>query len=400
MKKLLILLLTVLLGACSSNTVDEKKETYIKPYKEEEVFKYLNDDIYSILYSANNENEIETYALDKLGLDLPSYVLTDVYGNRVDLSEYKDKKLVIELSAYWCSHCKDQALLHTDKILEKYEDLIFINYFNEGDIEGIKAFYKDIGMDVPDNVICIPYDEGFSNLILNEINPKYYPSFLSFNNGVLTYVKGASFTTTEFDKAYDVMFNNPYTREDLVDYEGNSIFEHTRTKEDVKKDLGDKYLLLEEIDNDEYSINLSLTIMGKDIGYLDQLSDESNFKSEVDFTDYENKDLAIISLYKPDDKSVELINQLYRENEDIEIIVLDVADDYTKEMADKLDCKVVSIMNQVPKTLNDISFLVYPSAIFVRKGIITGAYSNILNKEMFKRAKEIFLGENSIAIIK
>lgn len=402
MKKLVLILLSLFLFGCGvKEPVIEEKDEFIKPYKEEEVFQYLNKETYDLLYRANGGVEIETYALSKLGEELSDFTLTDYYGEKINLKDYKDKKLVIELSAYWCSHCKEQSHLYTDEIMENYKDIVFIQYFNEGDNKGIDSFYKEIGQSIPDNIIVIPYDKEFSAYILNKFNPKYYPSFLVFDEGVLTYVKASSLSKEDVDKAYDVMFNKALDLNMLTDEEGKSVFEYTRDKEAVKNDLSEEnYRKLLSLDNDEYTKNLTLEIIGKEFNFYDQLEDDSTFKSEVDFTAYDDKDLVIFSLYKPEEEMVKLINDCYKENSDIEIIVMDVADEYTKEMSLKLEPKVFSIMNQVPKILNDINFITYPSCIFIKKGTLTGAYSNVLSVEMFNKAKEIFLSGNSIALLK
>lgn len=402
MKKIIIILFILLLTACSSKKEEEyKEEEYIEPINEVEVFKYLKDDLYTLLYKANGGIEIKSNILDFFGKDLVDYKGKDFYQNEIDLNNYKDKNLILEVAGNWCSHCKEQALLYTDAILEKYNDLVFIQFFNEGDINQIKAFYTEIGMDIPDNIIIIPQDKNLSNLILSNYNPEYYPAFLFFKDGKLSWLKTSSLNTEEMDLCYDVAFKNPLTKEDLIDNNGNSIFSYRRNKEDVINDFSEaNYSLLKSLDNDGVTIDNTLSFIGKEFDFYSQYENDSTFSSEVDFLDYVNKELAIIYVSEINDENIRLINECYDNNKDISIIILNVTDENNEELAAKLDPPVVSILNQVPRVLNQISFYSFPSAVYVQKGIITGCYSNIKDVDTFASSTNIFLKDNCIALVK
>lgn len=402
MKKFFIILCLFLLCACSGEKEDQyTDEEYIEPINEVEVFKYLKDDLYTLLYKANGGVEIPSYILDFLGKELVDYKAIDYYGNEVDLNDYKDKNLIFEIAGNWCSHCKEQAKLYTDKILEKYKDVVFIQFFNEGTNEQIDSFYKEIGMDLPKNIIIIPEDKNLSNLILSNYNPQYYPAFLLFKDGKLSFVKTSSLTPEQMELSYDVAFKNPLTKEDLIDNDGNSIFKHRRNKEDVIADLSlSNYSLLKSLDNDNVTIDNTLKFIGKDFDFYSQYENDSTFKSEVDFLNYADRELVIIYLSENNDETIKLINECYKDNEDVSIIVLNVTDENNDELAIKLDAPLVSILNQVPRILNQISFYSFPSAVYVQKGIITGCYSNIKDVDSFKLSTNIFLKDNCIALVK
>ena len=213
MKKLLILLLALcMLGGCSKQEapIDDEtdKTVYIEPVNDVDVFGYLKKDVYDRLYKANGDKEVESYLLEYIGNDLIDYELTDIDGNTFELSDYKVSSLIIEIAGNWCSHCKDQALQYTDELLEAYPDLVFIQYFNEGDADEIKAFYAEIGHPMPENVIIVPEDNEFSSRLLSSYNPKFYPGFLFFKDGKLSWIKTSSLSREEMDLCYDVAFNN------------------------------------------------------------------------------------------------------------------------------------------------------------------------------------------------
>ncbi|MBR2578288.1 MAG: hypothetical protein IKE38_05075, partial [Erysipelotrichaceae bacterium] len=344
---------------------------------------------------------VPTYILEYLGNGLLDYVLTDINGQRIDLNDYRDKHLIIEVAGSWCSHCKDQALLYTDELLEAYPDIVFIQYFNEGSINEIKGFYAEIMHPLPDNVMIIPEDAEFSSRLLSTYNPKYYPGFLLFNEGRLSWIKVSSLTKEEMDLVYDLAYVNSLSKDDLTDEDGTSIFSYKRTKNDVISDLGEEnYALLKSLDNDGRTIDNTLSYIGKDFGYRSQYENESAFTAETDFLDYEERDLVIIYCTVPDERSVRLINDFYAANPDVGVLVLNVTDQDNEKMAELLDPPVVSIMNQVPRILNEIVFDSYPSALYVKKGIISGAFSNIKDISLFNRSVDIFLRDTSIALVR
>lgn len=400
------MLVLMLLTACTGKDIpiedDPITEEYIEPVNDIEVFEYLNRETYDLLYQANGEKEVDTYIMEYFGRELLDYSLTDIYGNTVNLSDYKDDKLIIEVAGNWCSHCKDQALMYTDELLEAYPELVFIQYFNEGTVNEIKGFYAEIAHPLlPDNVIIVPEDSSFSSRLLSTYNPKYYPGFLFFNNGVLSWMKISSLTKEEMDLVYDLAYVNSLSREDLTDENGESIFTHKRTKDDVRNDLSkENYALLESLDNDLRTIENTLDFIGRDFGYLEQYENDSAFTAEADFLDYQDRDLVIIYYNEAEETSVTLINDFYNANPDVGVVVLNVTDADNEKMAEVLDPPVISIMNQVPKMLNEVVFDSYPSALYVRKGTITGAFSNITDISLFNKSVDIFLRDTSIALLK
>lgn len=404
MKKLLVSLLLILLTACSAQAIDDKPipeiKEYIEPSSDVEIFDYLNKETHDLLYKANNNEDIKAYILEYLGKDLVDYTFTDYYGNQYNLGDFSDKKLMIEVSANWCTHCMKQASEYNDDLLANYQDICIIQYFNEGNKELIDAFYKEIGKPIPSNIIVVPEDEMFSNLLLSNYNPMYYPGFLLFNEGKLTFMRIAEFTKEEMDLAYDVAYNNALDLNKLTDENGKSIFTYRRSTNDVKEDLSEENIhKLEQLDNDHYTVNETLKFMGRKFDFYNQLENDSNFNAETNFLEYEDKNLVIVYLYEPDEQSIQLINDYYDgHGEDISVVVLNTADLGCEKMAEQISPPVISIMNQVPEILNDINFVSYPSCVFVEKGTITGTYSNIENIEMFNKATDMFIGDNSIAL--
>lgn len=410
MKKIIILLLVFLLCGCGnqsentdndSNTIETNK--YIEPINEIEVFDYLNDDTKGLLYTANDDSDVKTYILSYLGKELIDVSTKDINGNTINFSDYKDSKLIIEVMASWCEHCKEQTKSYTSEIIKNHPEITFIEYFNEGDVDEIKAFYKEIGEDIPNNLIIIPHDDNVSTLILANYSPKYYPGFLFFNNGILTWCRIADLKEESLDKVYDIAFNDGLDLNDLVDEKGTSVLSYAHLKEDVIDSISDENKeRLSSIDNDDYTTDLTYNFIGKTFDYSDQYDDDSTFSQEVsseEFLNYEDEDTVIFYIYGYSSEQIQMLNDLYNAHSEVKMICVNASDEDNEKIADELNMPLVSIMNAVPRALNDLTCSNYPTALFIEKGTITGVYSNV-NITGFNDALGIFFGDNSIALVK
>lgn len=398
-KALIILLILFIFAGCQKQK--EEENLYIDPIDDKEIFSYLNQETYNLLYAANNNQIVENYVLESIGLKLPELILEDIYGNKINLNDFNDKKVVFEVVANWCSSCKKQVFEYNDSIINKYnDDIVFVQYFNEGNIEQIKAFYLETNLDYNSDLIIIPSNEEFSKILKNEYNLVYYPSFLFFNSGVLNFIASSFVEIDQFDKIYDLVYQKDFNSNKLIDKNGDSIFKYNRSALDVLNELSDEnkdklYLL----DNDDITIKNTLEYIGKQFDFYKQYENDSTFISEVNFLDYFNGDLVIIYYAYDNDENIEMINSFYELNKnDVQIIVLNISDDNNTLLQDLLNPPLVSIMNQVPKMLNDIAFDNCPSALYIQNGIITGAYSNINNLDLFNESVNIFLKDSSIAL--
>lgn len=399
-----------LLCACSSNKVDVNYDennkdvisasNFIEPTSEDNIFEYLNDDTKDLLYKANDDKDVDTSVLKNLGKDLLEGTFIDYSGNTINLSDYKDSKLVIEVVAYWCSHCKEQALKYNEDLLNNMDDVIFIQYFASGDKEEIEAFYKDIDLDVPSNIIIGINDDDLTNNIILNYSLEYTPTFFFFNKGELNWESVGTISSDQYNLFKDVAFNNALDLSTLKDADGKDILDYIRDEEDVKNDLSSaNYTKLEALDNDGYTVDLTLKYIGSNANLLNQLSDDSSFTAEANLENYNNSELIVIFIDEYNNNYIDLINNFTANNKDINVVVVNNSDENNDTIANLLDAPLVSIMNQVPEIFNEISFSSYPSALFIKEGTITGVYSNIKSSDKLLEAYNIFLTDNSVALL-
>lgn len=405
MKKVVLILLIFLLAACSTNSGDTKNDTealeFIKPVEDKEIFSYLNDDAASILKSANSGNSMSNKALENLGKTLPDLTLKTIDNKEVKLSDYQNQKLVIEVVSIYCSHCKDQTYKYTDEMLDLLDSVTFIQFFIDGEEDSIKSFYKEINKDIDSRTLVCTKDDDFNAYLKNTLDVDATPTFLFFNNNEISFFKVGLLDIESFNNLYDVAFENTFDISNLTDSEGNSIFTHIRTSDDVLNDLSeDSYNKIKALDNDDSTVNLTLNNIGKTFDFTNQLDDESTFTSEVNFIDYIDSSLMIIRVSEYDETFFDLLNEFYKENKDVKMIVINMSDEDNQKMADKLDMPFCSVLNQIPEKLNEENLGTNPTCIFVMQGIITGIYSNIDSLDDLTLAKNTFLTDQSIALVK
>lgn len=413
MKKILIILLALLLVGCSTNG-DSNSEgdsnqngdlnpsyKFIDPVSDDKLFSFLNEETAALLKKANDDTEVDNATLNNIGKTIPSFSFTSYDGLTINLDDYANKKVIFEVVSTTCSHCMEQAKNNNQSIIDSLDDIVFMQYFINGTNDSIDSFYKEIGESVPSDEIILLKNEEFTEYIQNNYNFEATPTFYFFNDGNLSWDFVGTIALEAFNNLYSVAFENALDVNDLVDTDGVSIFTRLRGIDDIKKDLGEEnYNKLVSLDNDEKTTNLTLNNIGKTFDFFNQLDDESNFTSEVTWTDYIKGDVAIVMVNDFDEEFLKQLNTFSKNNKDISLIVVNMTDSNNTDMANILDAPLVSIMNQVPEILNSGKLGTYPSCVFIKDSIITGIYSNIESLDKLQEASDMFLGDNSIALIK
>ena len=401
MKKIILVLLLILFGCSNIETTNELN--YIEPVKEGKLFDFLNADTKALLKDVNNGECVENITLKNLGKDLPSYELETIDGAVVNLSDYKDSKLVMEVVSIYCGHCKEQALNNNPYIVSNHSDVTFITYFVNADKDSVNAFYKEIGVEHnnPNELITIK-NEKLNDYMSQDYSFNATPTYFFFNKGKMTWCNVGTIDKEDFESLYEFAFNTKFDTKDLTTDDGTSIFDYIRSIDDVKNDIDeDKYNKLVSLDNDEKTTYLTLKHIGQTFDFNNQYNDESNFRSEIDFNvDYTKDKIAFIMMSAYDEELINTINSFYETNKDIKVFVINTSDNDNEKIADESKALLASIMNKIPKFLDSGELGNYPSILFVQDSIITGIYSNFDTVDNLNSAKELFLGIDSIAVTK
>ena len=78
------------------------------------------------------------------------FTLQDIYGNRVSVSDFKGKVIILDFFATWCPPCRAE-IPHFVELYDKYKDkgLVVIGISVELDQELVKRFAKEFDINYP-----------------------------------------------------------------------------------------------------------------------------------------------------------------------------------------------------------------------------------------------------------
>lgn len=408
LKKILIVLSLLLLVSC----IKDKKETtvideYIAPVKDVFLFDELDGNLKQRIKKANGNKDYLNYQFKMLGRGVYEKDLTDIKGNTINLKDYDN--FILEVLSTACSHCRDSIRDNVDNLLNL--DTTLIQYFNIGDRTDIENLYEDINKDIPENIIIIGRDKNFEDYLKNEICIDRYPTLISYKDGELTFSSIGDMNLETSNSFYEISFVDPIARSELIDEDGNDLLTLDRSIDDVKNDLSRaNQNKINELDNDEYTKEATYKLIGKEVDFVNMNNDRNNpYISEIeDFSKYQDSELVLLFTYLKDETDtdkVKYVNELIESNDSVEYIVvliegMDTSSVSYSKMNLKFKSPVVSVLGYIPADFFTIGIANYPTALFIRSGIFTGAYSNIESVDMFNEAVDTFLGEGSIALLK
>ncbi len=85
-----------------------------------------------------------------IGSKAPDFTLTDLDGNKVGLSQYRGKVIVIDFWATWCPPCKD-SIPFLESLYQRYKEkgLVVIGVSFDEDVELVKRFKERYIMTYP-----------------------------------------------------------------------------------------------------------------------------------------------------------------------------------------------------------------------------------------------------------
>jgi len=395
-KKIFLVLLIFILSAC--NLAKEEKQ-YIEPMNNVFLFDEIDEESKTKLKQANGDKEYENYQFKMISKDIYDEDLTDINGNTINLKNYDC--LVFEIVSVGCSHCKKMIAKDLKIMLNK--DVTFVQYFNVGDKDDILDLYKDIGIEIPDNLIIIEYNESLYDYVKDYLKIESYPTLVLFKNGKVSINSYGQLDTDGIDTLYDLGFNNPITIEE-------NVINLDRSIDDVRESLSEENLdKLKQLDNDKKTEEYTLRLIGSKVDFNNITRSKSNvYVNEVDdYSNYLEEDLIVIYTYLQIDNdinNIEFINSLIDSNKGVSYLVVLVegvesSSAHYLNSDVKFKCPVTSILGYIPDDLYKMGVKNYPTAFFIEKGTYVGAYSNINSIGNFNEAIDMFFGDDSISLV-
>ena len=416
LKKISLLVLCLLLVACADKQPEQEpiddpvieESIFIEPIRDVFLFDELDAKIRQDWLDIIRESTTASnYHLEMMFTDIYDGDVDDIYGNTVNLSDYK--QLVFCFISTDCPHCKKEIDTYLTDIVNEYADVQFVLYFGKGDVDEIKELFNSLGVGMPDNAIIISENNELFNYVKYDLAALMYPTFVFFKNGKVSFDMDGELSLEQYRKAYDFAFVNTLNETDFINEDGINIFDLNRTVDDVKNSLSKQNQeRIDYLDDKIYTYTSYLTyrMMGDKLDFSRMLEGSSQYISEINnYYPYQDSELVLfyVALSDKDDvESVEFINSLMSDKSKEYIVVFyegfDSSSHIYQQMDVKFNCPVVSILGYMPKDFYKYAVSDYPSAIFVNKGTFTGAYSVIEDADKFAYALDTFLGENCIAL--
>lgn len=170
-------LATTILVGCSSKPVENepeenKTEEVTKESTIEDILLTYNEDGMQLLKANYPEQEKMELGLKNIGNEISDISLKDLSGKEVNLSQFKGKRVVFEISQDSCEYCMKNTPI-THKALAEKDDVILVPIFVNSTVEGIEKFYSDLGLEVPENVLI---DENYATV--EEFNLSKTPTII------------------------------------------------------------------------------------------------------------------------------------------------------------------------------------------------------------------------------
>lgn len=406
MKKIILLLIILCLFGCQKETTDEIiniEGKYIEPINEVSYYESLKSETRNKigdLYEKAPQNNI----MKMFKKEFCELTLRDYYGNTIDFSKLKNTCFVMEISQKVCDHCQKEIPL-METILEKTDVKIY-QYFANASNEEIDEFYSKSSHQIPSGLTILPEDDEMSDYI-TELGVDSTPTFLFVNNGVIEFACIGELAYPRFASALRFIKSNPLAKEDFVNSEGVDVFSLGRDYDSVLDDLSiqskDKLALVDEAEE------LTVNVIGKYVEFFNvyELGEEAPLYT-VNFTKYVNKPLIVFYLANINDNlenDISIINEFKNNHKDINMvaILMDNKDLSTslpyRDLDTKLNIDVVSSNAEVVVSLLDTDVYEYPAALFIQDNTFQGGLHTIQDVDNLERAFNIFLGEDSIALV-
>lgn len=281
MKKgiLTIVATAMMVGGCATKNEQKtiqpvsNEETAYMTFNEEAQEKYVE------LEGVSDVVEMPKQFLN-VGSELPDVDVLTYDDQTINLSDYKGKKIVMEIVSINCNFCREQAQ-YLEDIKSKNEDAVVMQVFLEGKkddtglnekgetitVDSIKAFYEAAGAEISDDIVITQANEEINNYVVNELGMENYPTYLLFDeSGKLAYYHSGELSRGELQTIINNVFEEKFCfYNNLADGLKNAN-DYIRTWENVKTDFDEDIQKQVSSENEEtfYSnVEKTVDISGK-----------------------------------------------------------------------------------------------------------------------------------------
>ena len=421
-KKIVISFLVLfLLVGCNEDVTDVQKEDslYIDPIITTGVIDKLNNKLKKDLKNSFGDlkDAFSDSSFDFIGKEINIFDRTvkDVYGNDVDLSKYKNGKVLIEIAATYCEHCGGQ-LKYAAKVKEALGDIPFIQIFGDkdGGSENINVFYIMNDSRIDNDITIIQYDYDLMDTLVS-VGVSNTPTYMCIENGICK-MSFSAFNEKYIKSAIKAGFSDDYPRERFTSNDGLPLESFYRTYHTLKNEIdSDSLEYLSSLNSDNQY--LLTNIAGAKVSYDELTGDfDDGYVKKDSYDEYKDEKTVIFGLSRENEldleRDIDLINEFIDKNSDIKALVvfLDDAEYFTfntsslyLKLDTKLKCECVSSRSSIPNFYAEIVYTyIYPedtpTVLFIENNYITGITAGINSLLAIDKTKDMFFGDSCITL--
>ena len=407
MRKIKALICLMLLTGCTSPVQPaETPEATPEPVKVvAPVTSYINvinafdESGKTIIMDCFDEQDDIPQAFSFVGTDMPHIEVKGYNSPNFDI--YAKADSVIEITGYWCSHCK-QEVEYMEDILKENPGVNFIQIFGDGvsddpeEGDQVAAFFSSTtGM--PDVRIAEETSE-FNTYAFDEIGVEAYPTFLFFNEeGKLSFVYEGTLDVNKFSKVAKYAFDedNAIYKKFAGGY--SSVFDSIRYWDDVRDDLTDEAVakvsdLMKGIEGGEET---AYGNMGMPMDFSDSYTDLNGrtFAS----SDLKNRTVYFLVEYQEKDASIEMIDGFKERHPDVNVVMVLFSQSETPENAVLKDGYVFDAFGDLPPVLYPVVIYNLPTVLYVDEDlkVSMGGFNGQFEEDSIEKAFSVFDGKDA-----
>ena len=396
LKKIICILLLIFVSGCTKKE-EIKKPNIIQPMNDVLIMSEINDELKNRLIDVNGK-DLNNYQFKSLYKNVYSNDLKDIDGRIVRLTS--NDILLLQVMSISCNHCHDLLME-----IQNYDhsDYKWIIYFDNGTDEEVKKLLDESEFELPEDVTILSKDKGLSEYVRKELGLEIYPSSIFYKNDVLSFVYGGNYDSVQFAKLKDIGFKHPIEKSEFI-VDGEDVIDKAIGILDVEKQISEtnRNRIKEFIPDSKYRDVLYSEIgQSVDFSVLNNVHSSIYLNEVEDYGEYQNSDLVILLSDVKEKEDIEFLNALIDEDYEYLCIFNDSfysSSDKYLDSGIKLSSKCASSLAAIPEFINNIRIDDYPSALYIKDGVIMGLYPNIKDKETYKKAIDLFI-VNPIAYV-
>lgn len=408
-KIVLFVLLSLMCVGCSG-----LRKHYIQPVSDSLTnYNVFNEEGQELIKKLNG-NETLTIADSVLsvGRELPDLEFEMYDGEKLNLENYKGKKVVVEFMSVTCIPCYFEEKYEMQNIEKDNSDITFIKAFVSGSrddtftdsngnetehVDTIKYFYDSMGVSYVDKTILVETEE-LKDYAFNTLRIDETPTFVFFDEqGKICWVEDESNTSDEFQALLDKVYSGKKLYNDIAE-ECENAWDYLRTTDNVKEDLLN-------YQNDIASLKLKdENLLYNNIGKKLQLDTLADVKTGISVETYKTDEITmytVVSFENEDvEKNIATINNFQKRHENMNYINMVKSKNVAISQYERLDTKLIGeyldisngVSAKIAGTITQDVFLQNNTTVFFidENGICMGVYDSEITVEALSQVYNTF----------